>query len=158
MNNRLLEIIKYKTGGRQVEFAELMGWSPQYLGKLLKGENFGITPLMTIITRCPDIDARWLMLGEGDMIEEPKYADIRKTMLANMLKVLDVEKFMPVMTPEELREFEQIVAGRKKADFSPLLLVQWQERMQERKDKISEKFTAATAKSDEICKQKKAKK
>lgn len=158
MNNRLLEIIKYKTGGRQVAFAELMGWSPQYLTKLLKGENFGISPVITIITNCPDINARWLMLGEGDMIEEPKYADIRKTMLENMLKVLDVEKFMPVMSPEELREFEQIVAGKKKADFSPVLLEKWQGLMQEREEKINDKFTAATAKSDKLCNQKKAKK
>lgn len=43
MNTRLLEIIKYKTGGRQREFADLLGWTPQYLAKLLKGENFGIT-------------------------------------------------------------------------------------------------------------------
>ena len=44
MNKRLQEIIQYKTGGRQKDFAELMGWTPQYVFKLLKGENFGLSP------------------------------------------------------------------------------------------------------------------
>lgn len=38
MNKRLLEIIKYKTGGKQTEFADLFDWSPQYLSNLLKGK------------------------------------------------------------------------------------------------------------------------
>lgn len=42
MNSRLLDIIRYKTGGKQSEFAALLGWTPQYLAKLLRGENFGI--------------------------------------------------------------------------------------------------------------------
>lgn len=158
MNNRLLEIIKYKTGGRQTEFAALLGWTPQYLTKLLKGDNFGIRPVMSVLTTFPDINARWFMLGEGDMIEEPKYTDIRKTMLENMLKVLDIERFMPVMSPEELREFEQIVAGSKKADFSPELIEKWGELLRVREDKVNEKFNAAGMKSEKICRQKKAKK
>ena len=42
MNERLQEIIRYKTGGRKTAFAELMGWTPQYLAKLLNGDNFGV--------------------------------------------------------------------------------------------------------------------
>lgn len=158
MNNRLLEIIKYKTGGRQTEFAALLGWTPQYLTKLLKGDNFGIRPVMTVLTTFPDINARWFMLGEGDMMEEPKYTDIRKAMLENMLKVLDIEQFMPVMSSEELREFEQVVAGSKKADFSPELIDKWRNLLQVRDDKINEKFNTAGGKSEKICKQTKAKK
>ena len=77
---------------------------------------------MTIVSKLPDINARWFLTGEGDMIEEPKYADIRKTMLENMLALLDIEKYMPVMTPEELRDYELIVIGHKKPDFSPELV------------------------------------
>lgn len=151
MNTRLLEIIKYKTGGRQREFADLLGWTPQYLAKLLKGENFGITPVMTIVSKLPDINARWFLTGEGDMIEEPKYADIRKTMLENMLALLDIEKYMPVMTPEELRDYELIVIGHKKPDFSPELVAKWQRLLQERENKIDAKFKAANAHSEKIC-------
>lgn len=65
MNTRLLEIIKYKTGGRQTEFAALMGWTPQYLAKLLRGENFGITPVIKIAEALPEINVRWFLIGQG---------------------------------------------------------------------------------------------
>lgn len=39
MNTRLRKIIDYKTGGNQAEFAALMGWKPQYLFRLLKGDG-----------------------------------------------------------------------------------------------------------------------
>lgn len=158
MNERLLEIIKYKTGGKQNEFAALLGWTPQYLTKLLKGENFGIRPVMTVLMTFPDINARWFMFGEGDMIEESKYSDIRKTMLENMLNVFDIEKFMPVMSPEELRVFEQVVEGRMKADFSPNAVEKWENLLRVRQDETNAKFDAAMRKSDDVCKQKRAKK
>lgn len=157
MNNRLVEIIKYKTGGKQTDFATLLGWTPQYLAKLLKGENFGLTPVMTIIEKLPEINARWFLTGEGEMIDFPKYTDIRKTMLSNMISVLDVEKYMPIMTPEELHHFEQIIKGGKKPDFSPDLLEKWQTLLSEREDKINAKFKAASGKSDTICRPKKMK-
>ena len=47
MNERLLEIIEYKAGGKQIAFAEMMGWSPQYIAKLVRGENFGLSPGMS---------------------------------------------------------------------------------------------------------------
>ena len=158
MNTRLLEIIKYKTGGRQTEFAALMGWTPQYLAKLIRGENFGITPVIKIIEALPEINARWFLIGEGDMIESHKYADMRKTMLESMMAVLDVEKFMPVMTPEELHDYEQTVNGARKPDFSPEQLEKWQRLLQLREDEINAKFKAAHGHSDKICKRKKTKK
>lgn len=156
MNDRLLEIIKYKTGGKQTEFASSLGWSPQYLTKLLKGDNFGIRPVMTIITAFPEINARWLLVGEGDMIENQKYSDIRKTMHENMLAIMDIEKYMIVMSSEELREYEKIVAGNKKPIFSPIQLEKWERQLLIRKDDLNAKFTAAKAKSDKLCRQKKA--
>ena len=98
MNTRLLEIIKYKTGGRQSEFAGLMGWTPQYLAKLLKGTDFGIRPVLTVLSALPEINARWLLLGDGEMIETLKYVDIRRKMLETMMSVLEMERYMPVMT------------------------------------------------------------
>lgn len=50
MNDRLLELIQYKTGGKQADFAEFMGWSPQYLNRLTKGESgIGIRPIITLL-------------------------------------------------------------------------------------------------------------
>ena len=70
MNTRLLQIIDYKTAGSRKDFAELCGWSRPYLSKLLRGESIGLAPVCTILATFPDIDARWLLLGEGEMIRE----------------------------------------------------------------------------------------
>lgn len=158
MHTRLLQIIRYKTGGKQTEFAALLGWTPQYLAKLLRGENFGITPVVTLVEALPEINARWLLTGQGEMIETPKYVDIRKTMLENMLAILDMEKFMPVMTPEELHDYEQAIKGCKKHDFSPELLEKWQELYQLRENEINAKIHGAMRKSDKVCKAKKVNK
>jgi hypothetical protein len=60
MHTRLLEIMNYKTGGRQTEFAAMLGWVPQYFAKLLKVEDFGLQPVLTIVTKFSEINARWL--------------------------------------------------------------------------------------------------
>jgi hypothetical protein len=41
MHSRLLNIIKYKTGGKQTEFAALLGWTVQSLAKELEKEYWG---------------------------------------------------------------------------------------------------------------------
>ena len=53
------------------------------------------------------------------MVESKKYENIRKNMHENISKLLDIEKYMPVMSPDELRNFEQVVMGKQKADFRP---------------------------------------
>lgn len=158
MNNRLLSIIRYKTGGRQTEFAALLGWTPQYLAKLLRGENFGLTPVVALVKALPEISARWLLTGQGEMIESGKYVDLRKTMLETMLTVLDLERYMPVMTPQELHDYEQVIQGRRKPDFSPELLEKWQGLLRAREEGLDAKITAAMHKSEKLCKPKKASK
>ena len=69
MKERLLQLIAFKTNGNKTEFATLMGWSPQYLQNLLAGRSLGLTPILTILDRCRDINARWLLLGDGEMFD-----------------------------------------------------------------------------------------
>ena len=79
MNERLLQFIQYKTGGKQAEFADMMGWSPQYLHKMLKEGGIGIRPIVALLEKFPELNARWLLLGEGAMISTG--ADAVKTHL-----------------------------------------------------------------------------
>ena len=67
MKDRLQQILDYKTGGKQTPFAKMLGWTPQYLAKLLRGDNFGIQPVITLLSTFPEINARWLLLGDGQM-------------------------------------------------------------------------------------------
>ena len=58
MNERLLQFIQYKTGGKQADFAELMGWSPRYLHKMLKEGGIGIRPIVALLEKFPELNAR----------------------------------------------------------------------------------------------------
>lgn len=148
MNERLLQFIQYKTGGKQAEFAELMGWSPQYLHKMLKEGGIGIRPIVALLEKFPELNARWLLLGEGAMINTG--ADAVKS---HLLKLLELEKYMPVMTPDELRLLED-----GQTDFDAETVIRWEELLADRSKKINDRFNAAYKKQEELCKQDKAKK
>lgn len=99
MNIRLQEIIKYKTGGRKTAFAELMGWTPQYLAKLLNGENFGLQPVLSILEKLPEINARWFLFGQGSMLEIGKMFDLQRETMNHIQELLDLDKYIPYMSP-----------------------------------------------------------
>ena len=148
MNERLLQFIQYKTGGKQADFAELMGWSPQYLHKMLKEGGIGIRPIVALLEKFPELNARWLLLGEGAMLNTG--ADAVKS---HLLKLLELEKYMPVMTPDELRLLED-----GQTDFDADTVIRWEELLADRSKKINDRFNAAYKKQEELCKQYKAKK
>lgn len=68
MQHRLNALIEFHTDGNRTEFAELVGWSRPYLSKLLRGEGWGIAPVLRLVERFPTLDARWLLTGEGKMM------------------------------------------------------------------------------------------
>lgn len=154
MNERLLEIIRYKTGGRQNAFAELMGWSPQYLAKLVKGDNFGLQPVLAILSAFPEINARWFLFGQGSMLEVGMLFDLQRQAMSHIQSLLDLDKYIPVMTGEEIREFEEALKSGRYPNFSPDTLSDFEKRLTDRNDKVNVIFTQATAKSDSLCKPK----
>ena len=147
MNSRLQEIIKYKTGGRKTAFAELMGWTPQYLAKLLNGENFGLQPVLSILEKLPEITARWFLFGQGSMLEIGKMFDLQRETMNHIQELLNLDKYIPYMSPEELHQFEEAFT-----------LSKWQERLNTRESEINAKFAEANKKSEELCRQRTAKK
>lgn len=157
MNNRLQEIIKYKTGGKQTAFANLFGWTPQYLAKLLRGENFGLQPVISIITAFPEVNARWLLTGEGEMLEVGKLYQLQRDALGHIMELLDLDKYIPYMQPEDIHEFEQAVRTGRKPLYSPEKRSEWERRAEEQENAIDAKFAAARRKSDKLCRQRTAK-
>ena len=102
MNERLLELIEYKAGGRQTVFAEMMGWSPQYVAKLIRGENFGLSPVVSILSAFPEINARWFLFGQGQMLEVGMMFDLQRQAINHIQSLLNLEKYLPVMTGEQV--------------------------------------------------------
>jgi len=157
MNERLEEIIRYKTGGKKNPFAELMGWSPQYLSKMLRGENFGVQPILTVLEKLPEINARWFLFGTGEMLEIGKLFSLQRETMNHIQALLDLDKYIPYMSGEEVREFENAVREGRKPVFTADAESRWQERLTEREKEMNERFRAANLKSEEQCRQKTAK-
>ncbi len=146
MHNRLLEFIQYKTKGVQADFAELMGWSPQYLNKLIREGSIGIKPITALLEKFPELNARWLLLGEGVMIDSGY--DIMKH---HIFRLLQLEKYMPVMTPNELCELSEW-----KVNFDAETIEKWTMLLAERNEQISNRFKSAYQKQEELCRTVKA--
>ena len=68
MHTRLSIFIDYATKGNKAEFARAIGVRPQLLTKLLQGTAFGVTAINAILRAYPELNARWLLLGEGGML------------------------------------------------------------------------------------------
>ena len=151
MNERLLQFIEYKTNGKQADFALLVGWIPQYVSKLIKGENFGIRPVITLLKTFPELNACWLLTGEGEMLSFNPATSVIKDRLQ---RLLELEKYMKVMTPAELH---QITEGEN-LDFPQETFDKWEKLLEERDKEWEERKLEAMNKQKELCKMKIAKK
>lgn len=158
MNERLLEIIEYKAGGKQTAFAEMMGWSPQYIAKLVRGENFGLSPVLAVLSAFPEINARWFLFGQGEMLEVAMMFDLQRQAISHIQSLLDLEKYLPVMTGEQVREFEEAIKLGSAPVYSPDTLSDLNRRLTDRNNEINAKFSEATTQSNRLCRRKTAKK
>lgn len=105
MRDRIKTIIDIKANGCQADFASALGWTPQYLCNLMRRDSMGLQPILTILQHYPDIDARWLLFGEGVPIR-------RESLLTNILGILDYERYVPYMTEDEQIYYAQCIAQR----------------------------------------------
>lgn len=123
MNQRLLLFIKCACG-RQSVFAARMGWERQYLSKLTRGIGLGLTPVVAILQKFPELDARWLLLGEGEMLRAAQSENRQQLVAARdrVARSLELARFLPVMSETELSEF---ASGR--LDFPASAVARWRE-------------------------------
>lgn len=136
MNTRLQQIIAYKTNGKLKPFATLMGWTPQYLSRLVKGQSsIGIAPVTRLVKLIPELNARWLITGEGEMLT-PNTRNV-------LLSALALEKYMPVMTAEEQ---QQLVSGDLRFDLSTIH--RWEVLLEERHTQLADIFSQAYARQN----------
>ncbi|MBD5240475.1 MAG: hypothetical protein HDS59_00075 [Barnesiella sp.] len=153
MNNRLLDIIKYKTAGRQKPFAEFMGWTPQYLTKLLRGDNFGLQPVLTLLEKLPEINARWFLFGDGTMLNDDKLLELRMESYSRARSILLLDQYIPVMSPDEIRHFEEVLNSGSQSCFTPSDIARWDMLLQQRNNSINDRVNDAIAKAITPCKQ-----
>lgn len=123
MNQRLRLFIQYACGRPSV-FADRMGWERQYLSKLTRGIGLGLTPVVAILQEFPELDARWLLLGEGEMLR-PAVSECRPNLTAardRVTRSLELARFLPFMSDAELSDF---ASGQ--LDFPASASARWRE-------------------------------
>lgn len=135
MNTRLSQFIDYATGGNKADFARSLGWTPQYLSGMLKDCRIGMNPLLTLLSKYPELNARWLLLGEGAMLTA--CGDAIKTQLT---RLLNIEQYLPVMSAEEQ---QRIISGDY--DFDADTYAKWNVLLVEKKASIDGRIKAAMA-------------
>lgn len=133
MNTRLSQFIDYATNGNRAEFARIVGWSPQYLNSMLKGERIGLSPIVTLLDKFPELNARWVLLGEGAML-----APSADAMKQHLFRLLEIERFLPVMTAEEQ---QRVIAGD--LNFDEATFAKWQELLVEKNAQLKARFNEA---------------
>lgn len=65
---RIAELIACKTGGSRTLFAHKVGWSKQRLTNILAGKGIGLATVEALLRTFPDLNARWMIMGEGYML------------------------------------------------------------------------------------------
>ena len=133
MNTRLSQFIDYATGGNKAGFARSLGWTPQYLSCILKDCRIGMNPILALLTKYPELNARWLLLGEGAMLTA--CSDAIKTQL---VRLLNIEQYLPVMTAEEQ---QRIISGN--CSFDDETYAKWDALLAEKKASIDGRIKAA---------------
>ena len=142
------QIIDYKTNGKKKAFAEPIGWKPQYHGQLLHGEHYGLQPRIALLTALPESNARWLLLGEGEMLTPSGTATIRQCVFAHIEQVLNIERYLPYRTPKELSVTEAALLKGTAHVFDHERIAEWERRIAEREGLIREKFEQAQQKQE----------
>ena len=87
------------------------------------------------------INARWLLLGEGQM-EDYTTSGVRD----NLLRILDLERFIPVMSEDEVR---RLAEGR--TDFGSDTIARWERMVADRKERTDAIFREAYKRQEELC-------
>ncbi len=98
IGKRIKLIIEKKNLTRN-DFADKLGWNIGYLNKVINS-NVGLTPVVQVMRVFPDIDPRWLILGEGYM-----FGTIEQGLIRQFALRLESKKYIPVMSSDELETY-----------------------------------------------------
>ena len=117
--NDRIKLIFNNLKEKQQSFAKKVGVSQSFLSKVLRGECKAPTDMLNgILKTYPNINARWLITGEGSMYQQPQ-AESQSAENVQTPKLTKREKDM-LMIFRELPEMEQdeiLQLSRKEKEF-----------------------------------------
>lgn len=144
INERIDFIIKIKVGGRS-KFAEILKVTPQYVNKIATpGGSVGLEPVLNILRLFPDIDARWLLLGEGEPFSiSDRAGEIKRSIGGRIDFLFAIEKYISVMDPEDLAGLEDLIRDGSYESLSPQKLGEWDKRLATKNKALADRVNKA---------------
>lgn len=117
IGDRFREFIDYKTGkerGAYADLADKLGIHRQRLTILFNGRQFGIKAILAILKEFPELNARWLLLGEGNMLQEDRLKKEEETKESAIKyiapRIRKIEHFLPEYSFEQLKKIKILVS------------------------------------------------
>jgi len=115
--SRIQYLVNIKAAGNKSRFARMVGWPAQYMSRITKdsGATVGLAVVTKILETFPDIDGRWLVLGEG----EPFVADfhLKRLIYERISEYTKLADQINKLTPEEIEKYKkELEAGRAHDD------------------------------------------
>lgn len=118
LRDRIAEIVRLKCNGSQQDFAKLTGWGYSTVRQVMKTGTNSVALLTDILKAAPEISARWLLLGEGDMVRPFGLAYAEAQFLKKTLQTIETAALVPYMDAGELKRFQVAVAQGQCPDFT----------------------------------------
>lgn len=135
--NYLCEVFSY---GNIAHFARKLGWSYQYAYKLMNKETCGITPITELLMKFPQLNARWLITGEGVPFPE-LIENARNKTSVRLELMLRYEKYVKYMTDEQLKKYTDAAEL-----FTPQEIAELDKKRQEETKELSYMLARADSK------------
>ena len=118
LRDRIAEIVRLKCNGSQQDFAKLTGWGYSTVRQVIKTGTNSVALLTDLLKAAPEISARWLLLGEGDMVRPFGLAYAEAQFLKKTLQTIETAALVPYMDAGELKRFQVAVAQGRCPDFT----------------------------------------
>ena len=116
--DRIAEIVRLKCGGDSKDFAKLTGWAYGTVRSVLRNGTNSVALLTDILRAAPEISARWLLLGEGDMMRPFGLAYAEGEFLRRLAHTAETAALVPLMDAAQVRRFQVAVAKGAFPDFT----------------------------------------
>ena len=131
INERIAYLLERLSDNKPTRFGELIGSTPQYIKKITTpGGSVGLEPVSKILRAVPDLNARWLILGEGDPFDRKIQENGIRSEIGRRVKILTIlDKILPEMSLEELDQVEKSITGGLIPEISPSRLVELAESL-----------------------------
>ena len=99
---------------------------------------------MQILDKFKDIDARWLIFGEGYM-----FGSIENGLLSKFMRLLEIEKYVSVMSEDELTRYVNMIQSIG-ASFTDSDIMKWREMLALKNSERDRQIYDAMSKNNEL--------